>query len=229
MLIGARNGMLVKGGYTARDYVQDGLVAMWDGIENTGWGVHDPAATVWKDCIQGLELVPTDGAVFQITDNAVVASRGSTGGRLLVDYDVFDSELTLEAYAAPSYNNTYYAPTFGAGRLGIVWANGQGYIATCLYASKQYNLQLSPTATSGCMSFSVASNGNPSSLATYYNGQLKPTRQVWNGAADERHNVRITLNERLTPFRYFRIYNRILTASEIAVNYAIDKARFNLP
>ena len=35
--------------YTARDYVQDGLVAMWDGIENAGWGTHDDAATVWKD------------------------------------------------------------------------------------------------------------------------------------------------------------------------------------
>lgn len=34
---------------TAKDYVQDGLISMWDGIENAGWGVHDPNATVWKD------------------------------------------------------------------------------------------------------------------------------------------------------------------------------------
>ena len=32
---------MVKTMPTARDYVQDGLVAMWDGIENAGWGVHD--------------------------------------------------------------------------------------------------------------------------------------------------------------------------------------------
>ncbi|HBO99087.1 MAG TPA: hypothetical protein DD637_04540 [Verrucomicrobia bacterium] len=35
--------------YTARDYVQDGLVAMWDGVENAGWGLHDSAAKSWKN------------------------------------------------------------------------------------------------------------------------------------------------------------------------------------
>ena len=40
-------------GPTARDYVQDGLVAMWDGIENAGWGVHDPNATNWVDLVNG--------------------------------------------------------------------------------------------------------------------------------------------------------------------------------
>ena len=37
--------------YTAADYIQDGLVAMWDGIENAGWGVHDENATVWKNLL----------------------------------------------------------------------------------------------------------------------------------------------------------------------------------
>ena len=38
---------------TARSYVQDGLVAMWDGIENAGWGVHDNNATNWVDLVNG--------------------------------------------------------------------------------------------------------------------------------------------------------------------------------
>ena len=29
--------------------------------------------------------------------------------------------------------------------------------------------------------------------------------------------------------RFLRFYNRVLTAAEIAANYAIDKERFNLP
>ena len=52
MIIGARTAAWAKAGGgvpTASDYVQDGLVAMWDGIENAGWGVHDPNATTWKD------------------------------------------------------------------------------------------------------------------------------------------------------------------------------------
>ena len=35
--------------YTAADYVQDGLIALWDGIENVGWGEHDDNATSWID------------------------------------------------------------------------------------------------------------------------------------------------------------------------------------
>lgn len=33
----------------AGQYVQDGLIGQWDGIENAGRGVHDPSASVWTD------------------------------------------------------------------------------------------------------------------------------------------------------------------------------------
>ena len=65
MMIAARNSFLMGGGSstpTARDYVQDGLIAMWDGIENAGWGVHDAAATVWKDLSGGGNDVPVTNA-----------------------------------------------------------------------------------------------------------------------------------------------------------------------
>ena len=53
MLLGARQFFERRGKSepTARDYVQTGLVAMWDGIENAGWGAHDPNATTWKDLV----------------------------------------------------------------------------------------------------------------------------------------------------------------------------------
>ena len=38
-----------KSAPTARDYVQNGLIAMWDGEWNAGLGVHDPNATTWVD------------------------------------------------------------------------------------------------------------------------------------------------------------------------------------
>lgn len=37
--------------YTAADYIQDGLVCMWDGIENAGWGMHDDLAETWVNLI----------------------------------------------------------------------------------------------------------------------------------------------------------------------------------
>ena len=35
--------------YTSASYVQDGLIAQWDGIENAGRGVHDANAATWVD------------------------------------------------------------------------------------------------------------------------------------------------------------------------------------
>ena len=35
--------------YTSASYVQSGLIAQWDGIDNQGTGTHDPTATTWKD------------------------------------------------------------------------------------------------------------------------------------------------------------------------------------
>ena len=48
-MVGARHISNVGGTLSAKSYVQDGLVAMWDGIENAGWGTHDANATTWVD------------------------------------------------------------------------------------------------------------------------------------------------------------------------------------
>lgn len=53
-MIAARNAFLMSGGSStpiARDYVQNGLVAMWDGIENAGWGVHEDNPATWKELV----------------------------------------------------------------------------------------------------------------------------------------------------------------------------------
>ena len=62
MLIAARNAVL-HGGWK-NPYVTDGLIAMWDGIDNVGQGIHDPNAAIWKDLVGGLTYVLPAGAVF---------------------------------------------------------------------------------------------------------------------------------------------------------------------
>ena len=41
----------------ASAYVQEGLIAMWDAIENVDWGIHDSSATTWKDLIGSNDLL----------------------------------------------------------------------------------------------------------------------------------------------------------------------------
>lgn len=38
---------------TTADYVQDGLLACWDGVENAGAGLHDAAPSKWIDVVGG--------------------------------------------------------------------------------------------------------------------------------------------------------------------------------
>ena len=49
-------------------YIQDGLVAHWDGIDNAGFGLHDANANAWKDIVGGYEFVLSNAI---ITENGV--------------------------------------------------------------------------------------------------------------------------------------------------------------
>ena len=43
-------------GKSASDYVQDGLVAQWDGVENAGVVLHEDSPSAWVDLVGGLEI-----------------------------------------------------------------------------------------------------------------------------------------------------------------------------
>lgn len=64
----------------SRQYVQDGLVAQWDGIENAGLGIHNAAATVWKDLAGDLDLALTGNGGWNARGNAFVANGPSAVG-----------------------------------------------------------------------------------------------------------------------------------------------------
>ena len=82
------------GSYSAKDYVQDGLVCMWDAIENVGWGVHDYTATHWVELISGTEdaIVGSIGTKYEWSDNALVSY--TTGNTFISD----KTEELLEAF-----------------------------------------------------------------------------------------------------------------------------------
>ena len=59
-------------GYTSASYVQDGLIAQWDGIDNVGIGGHDATATVWKDLAGNYDLSLLAGGSWSDKGNALV-------------------------------------------------------------------------------------------------------------------------------------------------------------
>ena len=80
----------------AAAYIQDGLVACWDGVENAGTGVHDAGATVWKDLVAGREFTLTD---VTVNDNCMTfaGAKASYGSLSAAD---------TEAVFLPATNGT---------------------------------------------------------------------------------------------------------------------------
>lgn len=61
--------------YTAKDYVQNGLVFMWDGIENVNYGEHSDETMLWIDLIHMKKLNGNviNGNSFKISSTSIIS------------------------------------------------------------------------------------------------------------------------------------------------------------
>ncbi|MBR2356322.1 MAG: sigma-70 family RNA polymerase sigma factor [Kiritimatiellae bacterium] len=237
------------------NYIQDGLVAQWDGIENGGAGIHwDIAANGWKDLVGGLVLTKIGGepetdttgvslgsktklqvydqggrvtAVGRVIGGTVktveIVGRDCTSGAqnfFLLAMDGTDSSQTknrllmwytdssahiLGSVAMPQSN-------------GISWFNDNDF---GLAADENFSAAIVQPSAAQCLRYS--------------NGQQCGSVAVANVVArSDRNSAAISLHgwygkEGSTQTAYIsaiRIYNRALTAQEIARNHALDAIRF---
>lgn len=86
---------------SAKNYVQNGLVAHWDAIENAGFGQHDNAATAWKDLKGSHDLAVVDDAATWTGDSFVppqkayyAAARDEGSTISITDYRSIDACVT---------------------------------------------------------------------------------------------------------------------------------------
>ena len=251
MMVGARTAAWAKlgGGVpTAREYVQDGLVAMWDGIENEGWGVHDSAAAGWKELSGNgwdFSLDPNKNRVSfgdsyidmkNVGANGVCAAytpKGFIGNGyscLEIVYEPYNKSMDIfnpggDSQSKNSDFGFYASPTyiqFGTQNGKDRWRyafdseNNKPYYAACNIDKNNGNIH------HGFVN-GVPVNRTDSSASTgYYRGTHSSIGgRYTNGfVADYGASGKIFA---------LRLSNRFLTDAEIAANYAIDKARFNLP
>ena len=223
MLINMRNAMTAGGGLSAKSYVQDGLVAMWDGIENAGWGTHDPNATVWKNLM--VDSPFGDWNIQGIGDDYVAFNNSSQSKSIsynmpmTVEVRLFDSTLNggvflnfggISDYSALA-NNGFLLPYFEAGGR-MDW-----------YTKR---LHVNSTKLTSCFTALPKS----SNLTVYRDGELLGSVTNTNSMIQSSLKIGGYASKSIsTKASYIRLYSRALTADEIAANYAVDKARFNLP
>ena len=232
-------------------YVRNGLVAHYDGIRNAGAGVaHDPAATVWKDLSgNGYDLVAyrgnklpawTDGNCAEWTNSAAASFACSRVGDQYDDIIASAANVTIEFVAdatIPSkgdiglvtllpnesdatYGNASWAMNFYSGQIGVL--RGGDRQQTGFTPVMQ-------TEGSGTCSFTLVRSSNRWYL--YYKGELAKdsnagvsSRQVRNlvlGAAGGQAGAGF-----VGKVYAVRIYNRALSANEVAANRVLDRVRF---
>ena len=227
MLINLRNALMSgKRMPTAKDYAQSGLVAMWDGIENAGWGVHDAAATTWQDLVNGITLTSANG-YFSATETSMA---WTSRDRLRCYNDTIKTAMcsTSQTLEVGITNSNLPVSLNGVNGIisvayGQIGAQSDG--ATSFGQSKSYD---------GFVRYVLTGDGTTGRL--YYNGQeVGSSTNIVNSSAKLSNQFIVNGNAISSgttstgSVKYIRIYSRALTASEIAANYAIDKARFGLP
>ena len=234
MLVAHRNGMAVEVGVWQNPYVTDGLIAMWDGEWNAGGGVHDASGglveifsgtaaylrqgtlTVQSDCVRldtACLASPSIPAIVNLDGSGDITIEccieWDKDGRAiqLVNSRPFNSGMF-------SNNHTYYMSHAACTDSELQGSWGSGF--------HDYREQRALTISSTTVQW-YKSGATDTSAARTKN--FETTSNVFPLFGWDFDFGFPASGE----FCSMRIYSRALTAAEIAANYAIDKARFNLP
>lgn len=235
MLIGARNGMLVKGAISAKSYIQDGLVGLWCSTETSGWGQFDPNATSLVDLkgnfpsldisyIQG-NLAVVDRNITPYQKAETVTTSWSTGHPYTheilyrtdnyVTYD-YIPHCVYESYPYRQNDYLMWATMIERqGGMNKLWVRTFGY---------------SPSAQTGplhTISMSNAANGI-SGAKMYLNATRLTTDQGYQADQTPRHRVSLALTTILykTFYGCVRFYERNISEEELAHNRMVDEILF---
>ena len=236
------------GSPTARDYVQDGLIAMWDGIENAGWGVHDANATAWSN-LSGIGDATLTGAgnYLKWENNRLKVFTFSSNGSSYVTFpsgSIPSSARTIEMVFfyvnGGRYSRIIQSNRDSDGPEDNIMLNyngvessssavlaarlGQGQINSNLTISK-YVINSVGFAVSSANDFKFWVNSNGSAISVYNNFIRVLSSSLRCGISKDRAS---SANKSDLYVYNLRFYDHKITDAERAANYAVDKARFGL-
>jgi len=238
------------------NYVQDGLVAQWDGIDNGGVGVHvDVATSGWTDLKGGVVLTKTGGDPVTDETGVLLGSKVKlevydAGGPATALGHVLGSQVkTVEIVGrdcngATVVQNMFLLTMAGKNKndnsnrlfmwytdanlpvLGTIAVPGSGGIL--FYSGNDFGLTAGQDFTAAAV-FTSATE-----CRRYSNGMPRGTLTVNSEARSDKDSAAIALHGWYgqdgadTPIHVsaIRVYNRALTAQEIARNHALDAIRF---
>ena len=237
---------------TADDYVTSGLIVQYDAKENAGRGLHDAAPSVWKDLI-GVNDLPFDSEDVVDANYVRISTNAHwTAGNVVDSYKPnmsFEAYKRLDSFTGGNNVNTHVGTIMAVpyvGELGYwgssgimetrtpqdnlssgwrrVWSHGSWAIGEITAKWETWTAYLPKEQASTTASAKCYVNGNSKSQNTGIYGQI-----TWPAATERRLQVggkRGGAYSTVNSFRSIRIYDRKLTADEVAFNRKVDVARY---
>lgn len=230
-LLGSKGSFTVKPNGWANPYVTNGLIGMWDGEWNVAGGQHDGTATTWVD-ISGNNRDAVLTGTYSWGANYWHVESVTGQGLATWPAQNLGTDQTIEFVIDP-INTIGYGRIIAEGQniaspivLGDGWIymygyggdGGFGVDASTYHMLDKHLHQI------------VHPSGGP--LYYYVDGQLLWTTNTSTDSTGTTNGYFANRSDygRGIDADYFtmRRYNRVLTSAELAANYAVDKARFNL-
>ena len=216
----------------SRSYVQEGIVAQWDGIENAGRGVHDASAANWTDLTGcGHNLTLSSGASF--AENAFVFPENAHG--------ICASFANSTAVGGGDYASWDLAYTETSRAVAVPFIFGFGnWKGLCLYTSKNM-LQTNNGKGWTLPADDLTLNEMHTVFADYGKAaSMTATACVFDGVSLSQSGSSDNWTQKTSGLGYannsnwsfhgglhaLRLYNRSLTPAEVGLNRAIDLVRF---
>lgn len=240
--------------YTVADYVQDGLCAIWDGIDNAGVGIHDDTLAQWRDLIGECPLIwdvskctwEKNAIANYTTSNAqTLRQMASIGYPWWNSIGIFSEteregyfsvgNYTIEIVARSSVNTALFHPYSANGFAGFAYGSPWSSFRLIFSPANgwagggRYSGFILKGLENVPINFSgVARPTGGSQL--FANGKLVVESDVVLESAymNLRQYTLFTVPANGGAVYCLRIYNRALEEHEVVHNYRVDKVRFGL-
>ena len=240
----------------SRSYVRQGLVALYDGIDNAGFKTHNPSATTWVNLTGNTALDGTcaDSSVFTWSENGWSVSGDCKPVTLGngISAVTATKEYTIQFACTPaqtSLRESFFSQFNGDGAYGVGIEHNDnpstsGYLR--FYSSGGGRLFTSdPFLVNKFAQGAITVSNEGKSMVFWKNGTSIAT-QTYDSTPRCNSGIPSVIGGEPWPssnrtgdrydaykmafhgtYNAFRIYDRVLTADEIKVNAAVDEIRFN--
>lgn len=217
--------------YTAKDYIQDGLVSMYDGIQNSPNYTHEDIASTDEFYNLITKQYDFGGGEFVSTTNGYKVITQPIIPRL----NSYTAEWT-KAHANGNGEWTVNAVFYSTSPATAVYGNIFCFANS--YMTLGYNTNNKHIATTNVGGWKKI-EGEIANVARVVTLTKLDSENYVLYAGDGSKKLEFTTNQEMSEgfaFRGnidsilhgFRFYNRALTADEISHNYAVDRVRFGL-